>query len=76
MTGTKITGTLKAGVEAFDFYTGYDESKYDYSYETFDIDYYQSIVFPEKYYFRPIETTILQKTPGPNSKPRLLIFHF
>ena len=64
MTGTKITGTLKAGVEAFDFYTGYDESKYDYSYETFDIDYYQSIVFPEKYYFRPIETTILQKHQG------------
>ena len=64
MTGVKISGKLKPGVEPFDFYSGYDESKYDYSYETFPIDYYNTIVFPDKYYFRPIETTILQKHPG------------
>jgi hypothetical protein len=64
MTGVKISGELKPGVEPFDFYSGYDESKYDYSYETFPIDYYNTIVFPDKYYFRPIETTILQKHPG------------
>ena len=64
MTGVKITGKLKPGVDPFDFYSGYDESKYDYSYETFPINYYNVMVFPEKYYFRPIETTILQKHPN------------
>lgn len=64
MHGVKISGTLKSGVVPFDFYTGYDESKYDYTYETFPINYYQVMVFPEKYYFRPIETTILQKQPN------------
>ena len=63
MTGVKITGTLKDGVEPFNFYSGYDESKYDYSYETFPINYYNVMVFPDNYYFRPIETTILQKHP-------------
>ena len=63
MHGVKISGKLKSGAEPFDFYTGYDESKYDYSYETFPINYYNTIVFPDKYYFRPIETTILQKHP-------------
>jgi hypothetical protein len=63
MTGVKITGKLKPGVEPFDFYSGRDESIYDYSYETFPINYYNVILFPDKYYFRPIETTILQKHP-------------
>lgn len=63
MNGVRILGELKDGVEPFEYYDGYDESKYDYSYETFPIDYYQVMVFPEKYYFRPLETTILQKHP-------------
>lgn len=63
MTGVKITGTLKSGVDPFDFYSGYDESKYDYTYEPFPINYYNVMVFPDNYYFRPIETTILQKHP-------------
>lgn len=63
MTGVKIRGTLKSGVEPFDFYSGYDESKYDYTYEPFPINYYNVMVFPDNYYFRPIETTILQKHP-------------
>jgi hypothetical protein len=63
MTGVKIRGSLKSGVEPFDFYSGYDESKYDYTYEPFPINYYNVMVFPDNYYFRPIETTILQKHP-------------
>lgn len=63
MHGVRILGELNDGVEPFEYYDGYDESKYDYSYETFPIDYYQVMVFPEKYYFRPLETTILQKHP-------------
>jgi len=63
-TAVRIHGKLKPGVQPFDYYAGYDESKYDYEYTLEDIDFYNVRIWPEKYFFRPISTAVLQKHPN------------